>query len=468
MKPSSSFNQLICQFENEWKFRKEDLMNLPEFGCLNGKVYYAYNIPGLQYHVQIYPTGMTIKNRGRTQIRFDSYYYCEPELEIEVFIESINFSKSYSSINANGGGYTWKTADFFNPKNKLFVNGELTIKVKGIIKVPRPSTPIISSYICAEWKINEQDLKEQEQMEESTDDRVIFKEITVPSLPGIKLKLEFFSRKIQACSYFFIHGEPGNETKGGAVLDYSIDSANYNEQFSFVFGGDKYFAIRLGLTDNLLDPTKKRFFVNGVLTINLKGIFMVEKHQNDQFKTLTLTKSFALKSAWKRKNKDFLIVIGDKEIHVHKKVLLAASKSMIGNKETFDNKMVINDFPYKIVDIAVKLIYGKSVMLKSSLEDMFLLFHFGDRYRIQAIMDMIEKCLIREISPVNVVYLLKFSSPDSNDSTNVPNLYQECVEFFIKCLKKATPIYAAESLGEEFLESMFLKSILSNFTDLIN
>uniref|UniRef100_A0A914P5K5 BTB domain-containing protein n=1 Tax=Panagrolaimus davidi TaxID=227884 RepID=A0A914P5K5_9BILA len=425
MKHSSSFNQLICQFENEWKFRKYDLMNLAEFGCLSGKLYYAYNIPGLQYHVQIYPNAKTIKGRGRIMIRFGCYYYCQPELECEFSIESINFSRSYSSINADDR------------------NDEC--------------------FICAEWKINEQDIKEQM----STDKRLCSKVISVPLLSGVKLQLKFFSCKTTcdtpACSHFYIRVEPGNETKVDAALDYSIDSANYNEHLSFVFGGNKYF----DPTYTLHDPTKNRFFVNGVLKINLKGIFMVEKHQNDQFKTLTLTKSFALKSAWKRKNKDFLIVIGDKEIQVHKKVLLAASNSMNGNKESFDNKMVINDFPFKIVDIAVKLIYGKSILLKSSLEDMFLLFCFGDKYRIQTIMDMIEKCLIEEISPVNVVYLLKFSSPDSNDSTNVPILYQECVRFLIKCLKKATPIYAAENLGEKFLESMFSKSILSNFIDTI-
>uniref|UniRef100_A0A914PTP7 Uncharacterized protein n=1 Tax=Panagrolaimus davidi TaxID=227884 RepID=A0A914PTP7_9BILA len=135
---------------------------------------------------------------------------------------------------------------------------------------------------------------------------------------------------------------------------------------------------------------------------------------------------------------------------------------MIGKNESFDNKMVINDFPFKIVDISVNLIYGKSILLKSSLEDMLLLFRFGDKYHIQTIMDMIEECLIKEISPVTVVYLIKFSSPDSS---NVPILYQKCVEFFIKCLKEATPIYAAESLGEKFLKSMYSKAILSNFTD---
>uniref|UniRef100_A0A914PY25 BTB domain-containing protein n=1 Tax=Panagrolaimus davidi TaxID=227884 RepID=A0A914PY25_9BILA len=355
----------------------------------------------------------------------------------------------------------------------------MTIKVKGILTALRPSTPIISSYICIEWKIKEQDFSEPV----STDKILGSKEITVSPLSGVKCQLmscktmcsssdpcetELSGAKCYtpACIEILFESrvKPGNETKIYAALDYSIDSADYNEQLGFVC--DKDFCLGLNSADYRERKLLKRtFFVNGVLTLNLKGIFMVKKPHNDQFKTLTLAKSFASKSALKRKNKDFLIVIGDKEIQVHKKVLLAASKSMIGNKESFDNKMVIIDFPFKIVDIAVKLIYGKCILLKSSLEDMLLLFRFGDKYRIQTIMDMVEECLIGEISPVTVVYLIKFSSPDS---TNVPFLYQKCVEFFIKCLKEATPIYAAESLGEEFLESMFSKSILSNFTDSIN
>uniref|UniRef100_A0A914Q148 Uncharacterized protein n=1 Tax=Panagrolaimus davidi TaxID=227884 RepID=A0A914Q148_9BILA len=131
-------------------------------------------------------------------------------------------------------------------------------------------------------------------------------------------------------------------------------------------------------------------------------------------------------------------------------------------KEAIENKMVIQDFPFEIVDIAVKLIYDKRISLKNPLEDMLLLYEFGQKYCIKFIMDLIEKYLIKEISPATVVYLYKFSSPDA---ANIVKLQQKCIDHFMKCLKEKTPIYAAESLGETFLASIVLKSLHSNFTD---
>uniref|UniRef100_A0A914Q2B0 Uncharacterized protein n=1 Tax=Panagrolaimus davidi TaxID=227884 RepID=A0A914Q2B0_9BILA len=131
-------------------------------------------------------------------------------------------------------------------------------------------------------------------------------------------------------------------------------------------------------------------------------------------------------------------------------------------KEAIENKMVIQDFPFKIVDISIKLLYGKSILLKNLLEDMLLLYKFGHKYRIKFIMDLIEEHLIKQISQANVVYLFKFSSPDAS---NVIKLHQKCIDYFMKCLKETTPIYAIESLEEKFLASMVLKSLHSNFTD---
>uniref|UniRef100_A0AC35FET5 Uncharacterized protein n=1 Tax=Panagrolaimus sp. PS1159 TaxID=55785 RepID=A0AC35FET5_9BILA len=57
-----------------------------------------------------------------------------------------------------------------------------------------------------------------------------------------------------------------------------------------------------------------------------------------------------------------------------------------GMKESFENQMLITDFPFKIVDISVKLLYGISILLKFSIETMLSLYRFGDKYCIQLIM----------------------------------------------------------------------------------
>uniref|UniRef100_A0A914PUB4 Uncharacterized protein n=1 Tax=Panagrolaimus davidi TaxID=227884 RepID=A0A914PUB4_9BILA len=71
-------------------------------------------------------------------------------------------------------------------------------------------------------------------------------------------------------------------------------------------------------------------------------------------------------------------------------------------------------------------------------------------------MDLVEGYLIKEISPSNVVQLIKFSSPDD---LNVKKLYQKCIDFFIKCSKESTAILGSESLDEKLLVSILLKTL---------
>uniref|UniRef100_A0AC35GJ64 Uncharacterized protein n=1 Tax=Panagrolaimus sp. PS1159 TaxID=55785 RepID=A0AC35GJ64_9BILA len=60
-----------------------------------------------------------------------------------------------------GWGITFgKTNEFFDSKKKFFVNGEITIKVKGFLKAQRPKTYIISAPISMKWKIKKEEFKE--------------------------------------------------------------------------------------------------------------------------------------------------------------------------------------------------------------------------------------------------------------------------------------------------------------------
>uniref|UniRef100_A0A914P3G6 BTB domain-containing protein n=1 Tax=Panagrolaimus davidi TaxID=227884 RepID=A0A914P3G6_9BILA len=185
---------------------------------------------------------------------------------------------------------------------------------------------------------------------------------------------------------------------------------------------------------------------------------MVEK---EQFITLNVKNEVALKTALKRNDKDFMIVVGNQQIQVHKQVLIDASHVWAGMlqsgmKESFENQMEIKDFEFKIVDISVKLLYGISILLKFSIETMLSLYRFGDKYRIQLIMAY---CLIKHISPTNVVYLFKFSLLNS---FNVKKLHQSCIQFLIKCIQESIPIYAFDSLNKEFVSTMILNSLHSN------
>uniref|UniRef100_A0AC35GT60 BTB domain-containing protein n=1 Tax=Panagrolaimus sp. PS1159 TaxID=55785 RepID=A0AC35GT60_9BILA len=137
---------------------------------------------------------------------------------------------------------------------------------------------------------------------------------------------------------------------------------------------------------------------------------------------------------------------------VHKQVLKDASPVWAGMlesgmKESIENKIEIKDFEFKIVEAAIKLCYRLNGPQKFTFEEMLLFFKFADKYQIKFIMEMIENYLITQISPANIVHLIKFSSPDS---LNVKNLYQNCIKFFIQFSKTSTAIFCSDSLDEKF------------------
>uniref|UniRef100_A0A914R3J7 Uncharacterized protein n=1 Tax=Panagrolaimus davidi TaxID=227884 RepID=A0A914R3J7_9BILA len=111
---------------------------------------------------------------------------------------------------------------------------------------------------------------------------------------------------------------------------------------------------------------------------------------------------------------------------------------------------------FKKTEVAIKLLYGTNVLKGFSIEELLLLYRFGDKYEIKHIMDLVEGYLIKDISSSNVVQLIRFSSPNA---LNVKKLYQKCIDFFIKCLKESTPILGSESLDEKLLVSILLKTL---------
>uniref|UniRef100_A0AC34FQF7 BTB domain-containing protein n=1 Tax=Panagrolaimus sp. ES5 TaxID=591445 RepID=A0AC34FQF7_9BILA len=227
-----------------------------------------------------------------------------------ISIESANYSESLNGVYERNEGYgnaCCKTDEFFDSKNQYFVDGEITIKIKGIFKTHKSLIHKTSSPISMQWKIKEDVLLAKKGIQNKSD--------------GYGLPL---------CS-----------------------------------------------TDDLFDPTK-RYIVDGFLTINFNGILLIE---NDE-KTETYSK---------KKVEDFTIVIGDKEIKVHKQVLIDVSpvfSGMLesGMKESIQNKMIITDFPFEIVETSINLCYNSNFPTSLfTIEDMLLLLKFADKYEIKLI-----------------------------------------------------------------------------------
>uniref|UniRef100_A0A914QTA6 BTB domain-containing protein n=1 Tax=Panagrolaimus davidi TaxID=227884 RepID=A0A914QTA6_9BILA len=387
---NSSFNEIVCPFEADWKFHKADLMDLKdsEDGCLSGKCYYAYSIPGLQYCVHIFPNGSSKRSRGQTCIFFNVNGSEDRKVTAEcvISVESANFSDSLIYVYEESlgyGTYFCKTAEFIN--SKFFVDGELTIKVKGTLKTERPLISKICTPISMQWKVKEADLKSKKE----SSGFLYSKRINLASFSGVKYYLairpKFINDENESRTQLCLHLSMEKEKKIEAVYDFSIDSANFNYGEQNIFEKSCGWGFFLCSTEDLFDPTK-RYFVNGVLTVNLNGILMVEKE-----KIISLNCKNGLASTAKRNGKDFLIVIGDKKLKVHKQVLKDASLAFAGMlqsgmKEAIENKMIIEDFEFKIVEAAIKLLYGVNGLRKFSFEEMLVLYRFADKYEIQHIM----------------------------------------------------------------------------------
>uniref|UniRef100_A0AC34FA48 BTB domain-containing protein n=1 Tax=Panagrolaimus sp. ES5 TaxID=591445 RepID=A0AC34FA48_9BILA len=314
---------------------------------------------------------------------------------------------------------------------------------------------IISSPISMQWKIKEKDLLAKI----GENNRFIrSKRIKVATFNDVKYYLSFCPNKIE-------NGQPPKTTvclnielikekKIEAAFDFSIDSANRNYNSQCVFEKSIGYGPWCCSTDDLFDP-KKRYIVDGFLTINFQGVLSIEKNEPT---VLNCKNGVASKIAQKKNDKDFIIVVGDKEINVHKQVLMNASAVWTGMfesgmKESIENKMFIEDFPFKIVDAAINIFYSNNVPRKFSFEDILSLYKFADKYEIHLIMDLVGAYLIKHLSPTNVCQLIHFSKDFS-----IKKLHQSCIDFLLKCSKESTPILGLESLDKDFLASMFLNT----------
>uniref|UniRef100_A0AC34FNX5 BTB domain-containing protein n=1 Tax=Panagrolaimus sp. ES5 TaxID=591445 RepID=A0AC34FNX5_9BILA len=445
----SSNNEIVCPFEIEFKFKKSDLIALKDYeiGFLCGKYFYAFNIPGLQYYIKIYPNGDDEQHLGETWIFLNVNGSKERKItaQFTISIESANYSKSFNYVyetHTGWGSTCCKTVEFFESKNKYFVDGEIKIKVKGIFKTERSSIQKSSTPISMQWKIKEDVLLPKKGIKNG---RLFSKRRNVPSLSGVKYYLDIFPNEIN-------DGAQPKTWKIEAACDFSVDSANYKRGYQYIFEESEGYGLPLCSTDDLFDPTK-RYIVDGFLTINFNGILLAETDEK-------------IETNFKKKAEDFTIVIVDKEIKVHKQVLMDSSpvlNRMFESRmnESIENRMIIPDFPFEIVNAAIKLCYNSDFSTSSfTIEDLLSLFKFADKYEIILIMDLVENDLMKKISPSNVVQLIHFTK-----SLTASKLYQSCINFLLKCSKESTPVLGVESLGDRFLATCFLETFRSVDSD---
>uniref|UniRef100_A0AC34FKG0 BTB domain-containing protein n=1 Tax=Panagrolaimus sp. ES5 TaxID=591445 RepID=A0AC34FKG0_9BILA len=321
----------------------------------------------------------------------------------------------------------------------------------------------LQSPAAIKWTIPEARLKAMK------DNKGLYsKRFNASNLPGVEYYIGIYtygddSEKRRGQTWIFFYLNFTGETKIKAHFNIRIQSANFLFKDIYLFQKSVGWGGKCCETVELFDP-EKRFIIDGELTIQMEGILMTENEE--PIKTLICNSSgdSLCLALWEQENKDFVITVGKKEIAAHKVVLVARSPVFArmfesGLKEAKENKVIIEDFSFDIVEAAVKLCYHHSLVPHTSLDDKMKLLQFFDKYEIQQLKNDLEAYMITVIDESNVCKLINCSL-----LTISLKLEKKCTEFLQDCLQKRKPIANFDLLDKEFANN-FLKNTFCNVSE---
>uniref|UniRef100_A0A914Q444 BTB domain-containing protein n=1 Tax=Panagrolaimus davidi TaxID=227884 RepID=A0A914Q444_9BILA len=160
-------------------------------------------------------------------------------------------------------------------------------------------------------------------------------------------------------------------------------------------------------------------------------------------------------------DKDFIIVVEEKEIKVHKCVLRAKSnvfRAMFNSKmkESIENNVEIKDFSFNVVEAGIKMIYDCNFETTLSMNDLTKLLQFFDKYNIPSLKDKVESHLIAQISAANVCRLTNASI-----LSNSQKLKDKCIEFIMAAMASKIAISEIEILDKDIALKIFRNSFFN-------
>uniref|UniRef100_A0A914PP01 BTB domain-containing protein n=1 Tax=Panagrolaimus davidi TaxID=227884 RepID=A0A914PP01_9BILA len=217
--------------------------------------------------------------------------------------------------------------------------------------------------------------------------------------------------------------------------------------------------------EKFFDPTNN-YFMDGYIYITMEGILSFEKKEQQICDNPKIKSSKNLgELLYNLDDKDFDIFVDGKIVKVHKSVISGKSPvfdRMIqsGFKESKESKVAIIDFDYESVEIAIKYLYGISIIEKLNVSLAIKFLQFSDKYDISDLHNSLEIYLLNKKSPLNICEILNASI-----TSNSIKLREHCFDFILKCLKESIFIKDLANVEIEMYQRInkeFLYAVCTN------
>uniref|UniRef100_A0AC34FQ88 BTB domain-containing protein n=1 Tax=Panagrolaimus sp. ES5 TaxID=591445 RepID=A0AC34FQ88_9BILA len=313
--------------------------------------------------------------------------------------------------------------------------------------------------ILMRWKISKEEIQIRLQKRS-----ILGKIVKLEEVAGILYGI-MINKNEKNQIYVYLGFSMKESTTINADFEISIVPSNnfeFIDKFTFKENNQKMGEV-LCTYDELFDPANN-YFIDGYIYFTLEGILSVERKQQKEvsFESQIKNPNNLGELLWNRDDKDFDIITADKKVvNVHKLVIAAKSPvfdKMIqsGLRESKENQVLIADFDFEIVEIAIKYCYGIQINDSLNYLNGIKLLQFSDKYDISDLKDSMEEYLFKQKSPMNVCEIVNGSI-----ISNSIKLRQKCFDYMLECMKSSIFINGLDILDKDFALKLLKACFLS-------